>query len=99
MTITTTATPIQRAIFLLDFSATGATDGLAGGIGPGDGGITGPEGSGIAGSGGGVVCVGGCGLVCGSIDLSASLIYSLIVTHAKHNGYSIYPVQLLEWIT
>lgn len=81
--------PTQRIILLIDFLAAGAGGGPAGGIGPDAGGITGSEGPGPAGSGVGGVCVGGCGLVCGSIRLSISLIYNLIVTQAKHNSYSI----------
>jgi hypothetical protein len=91
MTITTAIMLTHRNILLPDFLATGTL----GGVGPGAGGGAGASGIGV----GGGVCVGGVGVVCGSIRLSLSLIYGLIVTHIKHNSYLGGHVQLLQWIT
>ncbi len=89
--------PTQSSILLFDFFGPAGPD-----AGPGaGGGETGSGDIGASGAGAGAsgVCVGGCGLVCGSINLCFSLIYNPIVRYDKRNGYSLCPVQLLEWIT
>ena len=63
----------QSHILVFDLDATGAGDGLVGGIGP-----DGKSGIGSFGPGAGGVCVGGCGLVWGSIEYKSPLFVALL---------------------